>query len=270
MAPFVLTLFTDDPVLATAADHAGIDRIGVDLEYIGKAARQLGTQSRLSDHRAEALAPIAAGLTRADLFARVNPLHEGSEAELEAVLAQGVKVVMLPYFKAIAPVMEFCALLRRRARLVALVETVESLDLITELLALPDIDELHFGLNDLRIQMGFANHFDVLDTVVFRRALDCVRDAGKPFGIAAVAQPGDKSLPVDPLATCRKIVHLGATRALVARSFFGAGYELAALDRDVAALRHVLATAAADAPDANADRRISGSLAKPADAEPNP
>jgi len=56
-----------------------------------------------------------------------------------------------------------------------------------------------------------------------------------------VAQPQDRSLPVDPLEVCRRIVELGATRALVARSFFGSGYDLARLPDDVAGLRRTLA-----------------------------
>lgn len=247
MEGFVLTLFTDDPVLAEAADHAGIDRIGVDLEWIGKEARQTGTGSRLSNHRVEALTKLAPRLTRADLFARVNPLHDGSHAELETVLNLGALVVMLPYFKEIASVAEFCSMLRRRARLVALVETIEALDQIENLLRLPGVDEIHFGLNDLRMQMGLASHFDVLDTVPFCRALNIARACGKPFGIAAVARPDDRSLPIDPASVCRKLVQLGATRALVARSFFGTGYALDNLDHDVDVLRRVLAAAAPSA-----------------------
>ena len=35
---FVLTLFTNDAALATAADQAGVERIGIDMEQIGKGA----------------------------------------------------------------------------------------------------------------------------------------------------------------------------------------------------------------------------------------
>jgi citrate lyase beta subunit len=238
---FVLTLFTDDPVLARAADRAGIDRIGVDLEYLNKAARQAGTNSRFSGHKIEALAAIAPVLRRAALFARCNPLNEGSATEVEALLEHGVGVLMLPYFKKTNEAAAFCRLVDGRALVVGLAETVEALQSIPELAQVPGLGEIHFGLNDLRLQMGFQNHFDVLATKTFQRAAAAARASVLPFGIAAVAQPHDKSLPVDPLEVCRSIVGLGATRALVARSFFGGSYDLARLPDDVARLRRTLA-----------------------------
>ena len=42
---FRLTLITNDPGLAAKADHIGINRIGLDLEQLGKAERQEGQES---------------------------------------------------------------------------------------------------------------------------------------------------------------------------------------------------------------------------------
>jgi citrate lyase beta subunit len=240
VSDFVLTLFTDDPVLAQAADTAGIDRIGVDLEQLNKAQRQAGTNSRLSIHRMDSLVLLRAQLRRAQLFARCNPLHEGTAAEVEALLGHGVSVIMLPYFKRASEVAQFCQLVHGRALVVGLAETVEALDAIGDLLRVPGLDEIHFGLNDLRLQMGFASHFDVLATARFQNAASAVRRAAVPFGIAALARPDDRSLPRDPREVCRRIVTLGATRALVARSFFGRNYDLGRLAADIAALRQTI------------------------------
>ena len=81
---------------ARDADAAGIDRVGVDLERIGKLERQRGRGTWLSEHVEDDLDRIRAVLRRAKLFARVNPIHEGSERELDSVLARGAEVVMLP------------------------------------------------------------------------------------------------------------------------------------------------------------------------------
>lgn len=240
MSDFVLTLFTEDAVLARAADEAGIDRIGVDLESLNKAARQAGTNSRLSGHKMESLAILSPVLRRAALFARTNPLHDRSAEEVEALLRYGVKVVMLPYFKTSRELVAFCRFAAGRALVVGLAETVESLDRIGEMLEVPGLGEIHFGLNDLRLQMGFQNHFDVLTTDRFQRAAGTVRRSGMPFGIAAVARAHCKGLPVDPYEVCKRITSLGATRALVARSFFGNGYDVACLPADIAELREVL------------------------------
>src|SRR5687768_18349093 len=71
----VLTLWTGDPRLAARADAAGVDRIGVDLERLGKAERQRGLGTWISAHAEADLAALAPALTRAALFARVNPIN---------------------------------------------------------------------------------------------------------------------------------------------------------------------------------------------------
>jgi hypothetical protein len=55
---FRLTLITADPILAAEVDQAGVDRIGLDLECLGKAERQRGEDTRLSNHKVENL-PVA-------------------------------------------------------------------------------------------------------------------------------------------------------------------------------------------------------------------
>src|SRR6186713_1663946 len=93
---FVLTLWTNDLDLARRADAAGVQRIGVDLERLGKAERQRGRGTWISPHTIDDLAVLKPALSRARLFARVNPLHADSGEEVAAVLAAGVEVLMLP------------------------------------------------------------------------------------------------------------------------------------------------------------------------------
>ena len=70
---FTLTLLTDDPLLARQADRAGVQRIGVDLETLGKAARQRGHDTRISSHDWDDLGVIAGSIRRASLaFSRVT------------------------------------------------------------------------------------------------------------------------------------------------------------------------------------------------------
>ena len=74
---FVLTLWTNDPALAARADAAGVDRVGVDLERLGKAERQRGPRHLdLAAHDWTISARVGAALARADLFARLDPLHD--------------------------------------------------------------------------------------------------------------------------------------------------------------------------------------------------
>ncbi|MBI5613130.1 MAG: aldolase, partial [Gammaproteobacteria bacterium] len=159
---FTLTLFTDDPKLAARADAAGVNRIGPDLEIIGKHRRQGHLNTRISAHAVEALAAIRPTLTRADLFVRVNPIHPGSAAEIVRVIGEGAAVVMLPMFTAPEEVATFLRLVDGRARTVLLLETAKAAARIDEILALGGFDEMHIGLNDLYLSSGLRSQFEVL------------------------------------------------------------------------------------------------------------
>jgi citrate lyase beta subunit len=120
---FQFTLITNDARLAGRADRAGVNRIGVDLEQLGKAGRQAGEDTRLSYHTAEELAPIGRAMRRALPFARINPIHSNSQREIETVLAHDARVLMLPFFHSAGEVQQFVRLIAGRARTVILVET---------------------------------------------------------------------------------------------------------------------------------------------------
>jgi hypothetical protein len=79
---FVLTLWTNDPLFARRGDRAGIDRIGVDLERLGKEDRQRGLGTWLSPHHEDDLRAVGAALETAALFARLNPLHAENAREV--------------------------------------------------------------------------------------------------------------------------------------------------------------------------------------------
>ena len=220
-AGFTFTLWTDDPRLAARADAAGVDRVGVDLETIGKAERQAGRGTWISGHRLEDLGPLRATLTRAKLFARVNPLHDDSAAELDAVLDAGVEVVMLPMFAGAEEVARFCELVAGRARVVLLLETVAGLRALPWILDIPGVDELHVGINDMALDMGLQNRFAVMARHEIDAAAQLAHAAGVVFGIAGVGRVDDDSLPIPSDLVYAQYARLGARSALLARSFFG-------------------------------------------------
>ena len=97
-SPFVLTAITRDPALAALCDAAGVDRIGVDIERLGKTSRQGHVpNARISDHELGQLRALGAVVRHATLFARLNPLHDGSGAEVDQALDAGARVLMLPF-----------------------------------------------------------------------------------------------------------------------------------------------------------------------------
>ncbi|MCX7364128.1 MAG: aldolase/citrate lyase family protein [Alphaproteobacteria bacterium] len=219
-ATFRLTLITDDAGLAAEADSAGIDRIGVDLEHLGKAERQAGHDTRLSGHSWDDLRRVGATITRAELFVRLNPVNPASGEEVETALAHGAEVLMLPQFKTPREVATFVGLVRGRAQVMLLMETAAALTRIRHVLAVPGIDEVMFGLNDLRLALGVVNHFEVLASPLIDAVAAEVRRKGLPLGIGGVGRVDDSAMPVPANLVHAQYPRLDATGAWVARSFF--------------------------------------------------
>jgi HpcH/HpaI aldolase/citrate lyase family len=237
---FVLTLWTDDPELARRADDAGVDRIGVDLERIGKHERQRGLGTWISPHRLEDLESVGVAISHAELFARVNPLHDASPGELEAVLARGARVVMLPMVASAREAREFVRLVRGTATTVLLVESREGIGALPELVAIEGIDEVHIGLNDLALSLGSRNRWIPVAEDVVLGAAAVVHTAGRRFGFGAVGRPGDTDLPVPVELVYAEYARAGATAALLSRSFFRPG-AAGDLHAEIAQLRAELA-----------------------------
>ncbi|HEY2397134.1 MAG TPA: hypothetical protein VGH81_14320 [Rudaea sp.] len=217
---FVLTLFTNDPALAAAADRAGVDRIGVDMEQIGKGARQGHLATWISDHAENDLAVVKPALRRAALFARCNPVHDGSRAEIDRLIAAGVRVIMLPYFKTRFDAETFIRLVDERAHPVLLVETADAAAVITDLCRIPGVREIHVGLNDMRLSLGWPSHFHVLVSDFLVEICDTVLAAGLRLGVGGIGRAGDNDLPVPADLVSAQLPRLGASASLVSRSFF--------------------------------------------------
>ena len=214
---------TKDPEIARIAEEAGVDRIWVDLEYIGKALRQGGMDTVQSHHTIEDIKVIHAAINRAELQVRVNPIHEAtadygdSRSEIEAAIAAGADRLMLPYFKTVEEVETFLRLVGGRVRNNLLLETPEAVERVDEILALPGIDEIHIGLNDLSLGYGKPFLFDLLADGTVERLCLKFREAGIPYGFGGVASLGRGLLPAEYVI--REHYRLGSTRVILSRSF---------------------------------------------------
>ena len=194
---FRITLVTNDPALAAAADAAGINRIGVDLEHLGKAERQAGLDTRLSRHTWEDMSRVARSLARSDLFVRINPLSAETPADVNTALDLGAKIVMLPFFRTADEVNVFVRLVRGRAHVILLFETAAAIVRVRDILAVPGVDEVMFGLNDLRLQLGAYNHFEVLVSPLMDFLAGEVQRRGLPLAADGIAQ-AHQCRPADP------------------------------------------------------------------------
>ena len=233
---FVLTLWTNDPAMARQADGAGVDRIGVDLERLGKQERQGGRGTWISPHREEDLDALP--VMQARRFARINPVHEGTAREVEALLARGAQVLMLPMTMDAVQIEIFVRCVRGRATTVALVEHAAALKCIDEIARVDGLDEVHIGLNDLALSLGLRNRWLALADERIVDAAAAVRGAGRRFGLGGIGRAGDTELPVPSSLVYAQYARTGARASLLARSFLQPGIDLAA---EVRAARYELA-----------------------------
>jgi len=217
---FRLTLLTDDPALARAADEAGIDRIGLDIERLGKAERQKSHPgARISPHTLEQLARLKPAVRRARLFCRLDPPNAGSRAQVERALELGATSLMLPYFAEPAQARAFAEAVDGRAEVLLLVETRAAFERIGELAALPGVDEIMVGLNDLSWDLGLKSRFELLVSPELQAAGQALASKGRAFGVGGLAQWNVPGLPVPPDLVIAQYPRLGARAAWLARSF---------------------------------------------------
>ena len=166
--PLKLMYITNSEDVAHIAEEAGVDRIFVDMEYIGKTDRQGGMDTVQSRHTADDVRRLAQCLNKAELFVRVNPIHEktdeynSSKEEIDEAIEAGADLLMLPYFKTAEEVQTFVKYVNGRAKTVLLVETPEAAAIAEDLVQIPGIDEMFIGLNDLSLGYGKNFMFELL------------------------------------------------------------------------------------------------------------
>jgi len=222
-----LMYITNSPEIAKIVEAAGVDRIFVDMEYIGKDARQGGMDTVQCHHTVEDVRAIKSSVSRAEVMVRVNPIHEASaeysssREEIDAVIAAGADIIMLPYFKTADEVREFVGLVGGRVRTLPLVETPEAVECIDEILEIAGIDEIFVGLNDLSLGMGKKFMFELLADGTVERLAEKFCRRGLSFGFGGIAALGKGMLPAERVI--REHYRLGSECAILSRSFCNTG-----------------------------------------------
>ena len=214
-----LMYITNEVSLAKAAEKAGVDRIMVDLERLGKAERQKGWNSFISDHEEKDIKGIKNALKVSEVVVRINPIHDGSKEEIERVISLGADIIMLPYFKKAKDVKEMIALVNGRKKVCLLLETKEAVEDIDTILSVPGIDEIHIGLNDLShsyeedfLFETFSN--GTIDHIVKKLKAHKIKD----YGIGGIARISSGLIPAEDVITEHK--RLGSGCAILSRAFF--------------------------------------------------
>lgn len=209
---------TNNPEVALIAQSCGVDRIFVDMEYIGKEDRQPNLDTVKNRHTVNDVVNLRRVLDKSELLVRVNPVHADSEKEIDSVIEAGADVIMLPMFKTADEVKRFIGFVSKRAKTLLLLETDEAVKKLDKILSLDGIDEIHIGLNDLHLSQNKSFMFELLTDGTVDGIAEKIRNKGIPFGIGGVGAVGsDVALPAESIL-CEHY-RLGSTMAILARAF---------------------------------------------------
>ena len=218
-----LMYITNRPEIAQIAETAGVDRIFIDLEYIGKSDRQGGMDTVQSRHTLDDVKRISEAITTAELLVRVNPIHDATEAyssseeEIDAAIANGADIVMLPFFKTVAEVKRFLSAVGGRAKTMLLLETPEAVEIVDDFLCLDGIDFIHIGLNDLSLGYGMKFMFELLADGPVERLGTKIHEKKIPYGFGGIASLGKGTIPAEMII--KEHYRLGSSCAILSRSF---------------------------------------------------
>ena len=218
-----LMYITRQPEVATVAENAGVDRIFVDMEYIGKSHRQGGMDTVQSRHTLQDVKNIAGVLKKAELLVRCNPIHEAtadytsSKEEIDGIVENGAKVIMLPYFKTAKEVETFVRLVDGRAKTMPLMENREAAENCAEILQVDGIDEMYIGLNDMSLSYGYKFMFQLLANGTVDRLSEQFQKKGLPGGFGGLASLTGGLLPGSYVL--KEHYRLGSSRVILSRSF---------------------------------------------------
>lgn len=212
-----LMYITNDSSLAQMAQRSGVDRIWIDLEYLGKEERQKGLDTVKSKHTVEDICRLRPMIDKSELMVRINPLNPQSPKEIDRVIAAGADLIMLPFFHSSSEVQNFIKLVNGRARTMLLLETKEAYESLEDIVTIPGIDEVHVGLNDLHLSYGMRFMFEPLANGMLDRVCHILKKASIPYGFGGIAKIGEGVLPAELIIG--EHYRLGSTMTILSRTF---------------------------------------------------
>lgn len=214
-----LMLITNQPDIARFACDCGVNRIFVDLEYIGKHLRQGHLDTVISQHTLEDVQIIRNAIPDDTLLVRINPLNQESDREINAAISAGADLLMLPMYRSTSEVARTLEIIDGRCPLIPLIETRSAAENVEEVLGLEEIREVYIGLNDLHIDLGCQFMFEPLVDGTVERIAALANAASVTFGFGGIARIGEGALPAELVLA--EHVRLGSTAVILSRAFHG-------------------------------------------------
>lgn len=218
-----LMYITNSPQVAQIAQSCGVDRLFVDMEYIGKEERQGGLDTVKSHHTVEDVKNLRKVLNKSELLVRVNPIHDAgenwcsSEEEINAVVEAGADIIMLPMAKTVDEIKKFVKYVGGRTKTMLLLETAEAKESIKEMLDVGGLYMVHIGLNDLHLAYKKKFMFQLLADGTVENLINIISSYGIPYGFGGIARIGFGMLPAEYVIA--EHYRLGSSMAILSRSF---------------------------------------------------
>ncbi len=216
-----LMYITNDPCVAKIAADAGVDRLFIDMEVLGKAERQGGMNTVQSHHVPSDISALREVVgPDVEIMARTNPINPDLPNQIEESLRNGADVIMLPMWRAADDLRRFVDMVGGRALTMPLLETPEAVENLDEALKVPGIDQMHIGLNDLHLGYHRKFMFELLADGTVEKLCHKFGEAGIPYGFGGVGRPGNGALRAE--AILGEHVRLGSRFVILSRSFCNA------------------------------------------------
>ncbi|MCR5423036.1 MAG: aldolase [Bacilli bacterium] len=215
--PLTVFYITNNLEIALIAERAGVNRIFVDLETLGKEERQKGINSVKSHHTIQDIKVISSKLTKAQMLVRINPWNSNSKEEIEKVIQAGAEYIMLPMWKTCEEVKSFINSVHGRAKTNLLLETKEAVKCLNDVLKLDGIDEIHIGLNDLHLSYKLTFMFELLTNGTVEKIVNKIKKKNIPYGFGGISHLGDGMIPAEMII--KEHYRLGSSRAILSRGF---------------------------------------------------
>ncbi len=214
--PIRLMYITNNPQVALIGEQCGVDRLWVDMEWMGKDERQPGDTVK-SHHTQEDITNLRKVLTKSALMTRVNPIHEGSKYEVKEAIDRGSEVVMLPMWKTTDEVKRFVDYVDGRAIVNLLLETKEAWGILNDVVTISGIDEIYVGLNDLHLSLHKTFMFEMLADGTVDEICDVLKVNSIKYGFGGIGRIGGGLLPADHILA--EHVRLGSQMVILSRTF---------------------------------------------------
>lgn len=213
-------MISNQPEVSRYVCERGVGRIFVDMEVLGKHERQANANTPIYSHRFEDITAIKKAIgDMGEVMVRINPVHAGTQDEVERAIGAGTDVIMLPFSKSPSEVEAFLGFVRGRVTTNILFESGPAIARARMILDVPGIDEVHYGLNDIRIALGADFLFESVAGGLLDWLCGEARTRGLSYGVGGIGRVGKELLPAEQVM--REYVRLGSERVILSRVFHG-------------------------------------------------